>query len=128
MTAAQLAQRAAYLNSQISPNVWFATEGSINITIVGDGAGYRNQMGYFLIDKNTKLPINGSYKGFFLFLFLKQKRKHIIILDVFGDTSWDGNPYKNPNDLKYKSCASIRFNRNNWTFSSRNWCWIFSAC
>jgi len=65
LTEAQLAQRAAYLNSQISPNVWFVTEGSINISVVGDGAGYRNQMGYFLIDSKSQLPIANSFKGLF---------------------------------------------------------------
>jgi len=79
LTAAQLAQRAAYLNSQISPNVWFVTGGSIDISVVGDGAGYRNQMGYFLIDKDTNLPISGSFKGLFspflfLFFFLKKQQ------------------------------------------------------
>jgi len=80
LTQTQLAQRAAYLNYQISPNVWFATEGSINITIVGDGAGYRNQMGYFIIDKNTKLPIANSFKGLFLYYFFNTKKKENISL------------------------------------------------
>jgi len=104
-----LAQRAAYLNSQISPNVWFVTEGSINISVVADGGSYRSQMGYFLIDPTTQLPIAGSFKGFlfsFLFFF-KKKKKKIIISDVFGDMSWDKNAWKNANDLKYKSCVPL---------------------
>jgi len=70
LTQTQLDIRAAYLNSQISPNIWFMTEGSINISIVGDGGIFRNQMGYFLIDPNTQLPINGSYKGSLFTLLL----------------------------------------------------------
>jgi len=49
------------------------TEGSINISVVADNAGYRNQMGYFLIDPNTQLPINGSYKGLPFFFFFVRK-------------------------------------------------------
>ena len=102
MTQTQLNNRATYLNTQISPNVWLVTEASINISVIADNAGYRNQMGYFLIDPNTQLPIANSLKGFFRFsshtVFLKK------LLDVFGDTSWDNNGLKNPNDLKYKSC------------------------
>jgi len=69
LTQTQLDIRAAYLNRQLSPNVWFTTQGSINISIVADGAGYRNQMGYFLIDSNTQLPIFNSFKGFFFSLY-----------------------------------------------------------
>jgi len=105
LTEAQLAQRAAYLNSQISPNVWFVTEGSINISVVGDGAGYRNQMGYFLIDKDTNLPISGSYKGLFPLFFLFFKKQTNKISDVFGDMSWDNAKWKDKNNLKYKSCV-----------------------
>jgi len=76
LTQTQLNIRAAYLNPQLSPNVWFLSEGSINISIAADNGGYRSQMGYFLIDKNTNLPIAGSYKGFFfsLFFFIRNKK------------------------------------------------------
>jgi len=59
----------------MSPNVWLVTEASINISIVGGDAANRNQMGYFLIDPETQLPINGSYKGEILisFPFFKTK-------------------------------------------------------
>jgi len=79
------------------------TEGSINISVVGDNGAYRSQMGYFLIDPNTQLPIANSFKGSFsLFISYCVLKK---LLDVFGDTSWDGSPHKNLNDLKYKSCV-----------------------
>jgi len=45
------------------------TEGSINISVIADGGAYRSQMGYFLIDPQSQLPIDGSYKGSFSFFF-----------------------------------------------------------
>ena len=59
LTPQQRDQRAAFLSPDLSPNLHFATAGSLNITFVLEGAGYKNQFGVFYFNANNN-KISGS--------------------------------------------------------------------
>ncbi|EPZ34240.1 hypothetical protein O9G_001853 [Rozella allomycis CSF55] len=78
--------RNAFLDPKMDPNFYFNRTGYIEITLLADGAGYRNQFGVFLFDANNKIIPGSMY-------------------EVFPDVSMTNSPWKTKKEIK--DCAEI---------------------